>query len=116
MLSPRTADPFGPKAVRASMGAVFGAAGRARDLDEARAARPPRGRPRARERAPAAGASSSRAPSLFVLGAERAGLPEDVVAACDEIAHVPLDRGGAESLNVAMAATLCLYEYRASHA
>ncbi|MGH2978979.1 MAG: TrmH family RNA methyltransferase [Solirubrobacterales bacterium] len=53
---------------------------------------------------------------LFALGAERAGLPDDVLAACDEIAHVPLDSAGAESLNVAMAATLCLYEYRASHA
>jgi TrmH family RNA methyltransferase len=55
-------------------------------------------------------------PLLFALGAERAGLPEAVVAACDEIAHVPVDRDRADSLNVAMAATLCLYEYRASHA
>jgi RNA methyltransferase, TrmH family len=53
---------------------------------------------------------------LFALGSERAGLPEDVVAACDEVAHVPVDRDAADSLNVAMAATLCLYEYRASHA
>ena len=53
---------------------------------------------------------------LFALGAERAGLPEAVVAACEEIAHVPVDHGGADSLNVAMAATLCLYEYRATHA
>jgi tRNA G18 (ribose-2'-O)-methylase SpoU len=30
-------------------------------------------------------------------------------------AHVPVDRGAADSLNVAMAATLCLYEYRAHH-
>ena len=54
-------------------------------------------------------------PVLFALGAERAGLPEDVVAACDEVAHVPVDRDAAESLNVAMIATLCLYEYRARH-
>ena len=51
-----------------------------------------------------------------VRARRRAGRParEIVVAACDEIAHVPLDRGGADSLNVAMAATLCLYEYRAT--
>jgi TrmH family RNA methyltransferase len=55
-------------------------------------------------------------PVLFVLGAERAGLPQDLLASCDEVAHVPLDRERADSLNVAMAATLCLYEYRASHA
>ena len=53
---------------------------------------------------------------LFALGSERSGLPEAVVAACEEIAHVPVERDGADSLNVAMAATLCLYEYRASHA
>jgi RNA methyltransferase, TrmH family len=47
---------------------------------------------------------------LFVLGGERAGLPEAIVAACDQVAHVPLAPGGAESLNVAMTATLCLYE------
>jgi tRNA G18 (ribose-2'-O)-methylase SpoU len=48
---------------------------------------------------------------LFVLGSERAGLPESIMASCTEIAHVPLRRAGAESLNVAMAATLCLYEF-----
>ena len=51
-------------------------------------------------------------PPLFVLGAERTGLPAEIVAACDEVAHIPLG-GGAGSLNVAMTATLCLYEYRA---
>jgi RNA methyltransferase, TrmH family len=114
LLSTRTADPFGPKAVRASMGAVFGQPlGRA-GFASAHAGRhaialvPGTGRP-LREVALAG-------PVLFALGSERAGLPEDVVAACDEVAHVPVDRDAADSLNVAMAATLCLYEYRASHA
>jgi TrmH family RNA methyltransferase len=53
---------------------------------------------------------------MFALGAERSGLPAAVVAACEELAHVPVDRDGADSLNVAMTATLCLYEYRAAHA
>jgi tRNA G18 (ribose-2'-O)-methylase SpoU len=48
---------------------------------------------------------------LFVLGAERAGLPPEVASACDHVAHVPVGDPG--SLNVAMTATLCLYEYRA---
>jgi TrmH family RNA methyltransferase len=43
----------------------------------------------------------------IVVGAEREGLPEDVVAACDRVAHIPIDN---ESLNAAMAATLALYE------
>jgi TrmH family RNA methyltransferase len=114
ILSPRAADPFGPKAVRASMGAVFGRPPARGDFEAAGAGRrsvalvPGAGRP-LREVA-------LDGPVLFALGAERAGLPPDVVAACDEVAHVPLDRSAADSLNVAMAATLCLYEYRARHA
>jgi RNA methyltransferase, TrmH family len=114
ILSPRCADPFGPKAVRASMGAVFGQPLARADFDRARDSRraialvPGGGRP-LRE-------TALDGPVLFVLGAERAGLPADVAAACDAQAHVPVDRDAADSLNVAMAATLCLYEYRASHA
>jgi TrmH family RNA methyltransferase len=46
---------------------------------------------------------------LFALGAERTGLPSQIVAACDHVAHIPVGEPG--SLNVAMTATLCLYEY-----
>jgi TrmH family RNA methyltransferase len=42
----------------------------------------------------------------LVIGAEREGLPEEVVAACDEVAHIPI---ASESLNAAMAATVALY-------
>jgi TrmH family RNA methyltransferase len=45
----------------------------------------------------------------LVVGAERAGLPERVVAACDRVAHIPI---ATESLNAAMAATIALYELR----
>lgn len=114
LLNPRTADPFGPKAVRASMGAVFGQPLARADLATARTGR------RAIALVPGAGRALRElpldGPVLFVLGAERAGLPQDVVAAADEVAHVPVDRAAADSLNVAMAATLCLYEYRAAHA
>ena len=48
-------------------------------------------------------------PVTFVLGAEREGLPEDVVAACEATASIPLDEG-AESLNVAVAGSIALYE------
>ena len=43
----------------------------------------------------------------LVIGAEREGLPAEVVAACDEAAHIPIR---SESLNAAMAATIGLYE------
>ena len=116
VLSPRAADPFGPKAVRASMGAVFGLPLARAELAAARAAL---GEHRAIALVPGAGAPLREAPLegrvLFVLGSERAGLPPEVVAGCEVTAHVPVDRGAADSLNVAMAATLCLYEYRAHH-
>jgi TrmH family RNA methyltransferase len=43
----------------------------------------------------------------LVVGAEREGLPAKVVAACDEVAHIPIR---SESLNAGMAATVALYE------
>ena len=43
----------------------------------------------------------------LVIGAERAGLPEEVVEACDAVAHIPI---AGDSLNAAMAATIALYE------
>ena len=48
-------------------------------------------------------------PVTIVLGAERAGLPEDLVAACDAVAAIPMP-GEAESLNVAAAGAIALYE------
>jgi TrmH family RNA methyltransferase len=48
--------------------------------------------------------------ATFVLGAEREGLPEDVAASCDELAAIPLAEG-AESLNVAVAGAIALYEF-----
>ena len=45
----------------------------------------------------------------FVLGAEREGLPEEILASCDEVVSIPLT-DGAESLNVAAAGAIALYE------
>ena len=104
-LGPGCADPFGPKAVRASMGAIFEmAVARASSVDALPGQRVAlvghAGDPLAR--------SAPVAEELTVLlGAERSGLPADVVAACDRVAHIPI---ATESLNVAMAATIALYE------
>jgi RNA methyltransferase, TrmH family len=112
VLSPGTADPFGPKAVRASMGAIFGQPLARASFEELRADMVPGARMIAL--APHAGESlrevDLRPPAVFCMGSERLGLPDAVVAACDEVCHVPLRADGAESLNVAMTATLCLYE------
>jgi len=50
----------------------------------------------------------------FVLGAERAGLPADVLERCDVAASIPM-ADGAESLNVAVAGAIALYEHRRRH-
>jgi TrmH family RNA methyltransferase len=102
-LGPETADPYGPKAVRASMGAIFSVpVARVATVDELPGVRVAldarRGAPL---RGPAQGDVS------LVIGAERAGLPQDVLDACDRAAHIPIAN---ESLNAAMAATLAVYE------
>jgi TrmH family RNA methyltransferase len=104
-LGPGCADPFGAKAVRASMGAIFELpVARVAHVDElpgervalvAHAGEPLAG--------PPAGDLS------LLVGAERAGLPGEVVAACDRVAHIPI---AGDSLNAAMAATVALYELR----
>ena len=109
-LSPGTADPFSPKAVRASMGAIFGQAVTRTSFDRLGtdsvrrlvALAPRAGNP-LRE-------AGLRAPVTLCLGSERLGLPDEVLAGCDEVCHVPLRPDGTESLNVAVTAALCLYE------
>jgi TrmH family RNA methyltransferase len=44
----------------------------------------------------------------LVVGAEREGLAHDVIAACDDVVHIPIAH--ADSLNAAMAATVALYD------
>jgi len=102
-----SADPFSPKAVRASMGAVFSVpvahaapaelpgvtvaldAGAERTLAEVAAVLP-------------AGAEVS-----LLVGAERDGLPRPVVDDADHAARIPI---ATESLNAAIAAAVALYE------
>jgi len=47
-------------------------------------------------------------PHCWVMGNEAWGLTGDVLRACDDVVRVPI-HGRAESLNLAMAATLCLF-------
>jgi TrmH family RNA methyltransferase len=49
-------------------------------------------------------------PTAFVFGNEAHGLPEDVLAMADATVRVP-HQGKAESLNLAAAATVCLFEW-----
>jgi len=102
-LGPGSADPYGHKAVRASMGALFEVpVARVRDPAELPGRRVALV---AREGTPL---DRLTEPCSLLIGAEREGLPDDVVARCDDVAHIPIAR--ADSLNAAMAATVALYQ------
>jgi TrmH family RNA methyltransferase len=147
---PDCADPHSPKAVRASMGAIFdveiarvesiaelpgerialvahggevlrglsapdhGAAKESNTATTGSGEPPSGGNPSGRsssggspsEAWPSGGSPTAVGLTLLV-GAEREGLPADVVAACERTAHIPIET---ESLNAAMAATVALYE------
>jgi TrmH family RNA methyltransferase len=114
-LGPGCADPHGPKAVRASMGAIFSARlAHVSDLGElpgeliALAADAPEvlRAPQAPDAAGTAGAAPGDGVTLLI-GSEREGLPDTVTAACDRVARIPI---ASDSLNAAMAATVALYE------
>jgi TrmH family RNA methyltransferase len=105
-MGPGCADPFGPKAVRASMGAVFEVAlARAPQLSElptptvALVADAGAGAPL--DTLPLAGGAT------LIIGAEREGLPAQLVHSADHVARIPITT---HSLNAAMAATVALYE------
>jgi RNA methyltransferase, TrmH family len=100
-LSPGCADPTSPKALRASMGALFRVP--TCSFDDApgrRVALVPRG-------GVALGELPLDGPTVFVLGAEREGLPDDLPV--DVRASIP-QAAGADSLNVATAGAIALYE------
>ncbi len=103
------ADPLSPRAVRASMGALYSVP--VITLREAPElpliALDARGDRTLAELAPAA-------PVAFALGGERTGLPDVVTASAGAVARIPLAEG-ADSLNVAIAGALALYELRRSH-
>jgi TrmH family RNA methyltransferase len=131
-LGPGTADPFSPKAVRASMGAVFAVAlaqaGSVGELPGAKIALVPGAGPPLAEVmpfSPTPGELKATVPSegtadpsaiasatpmiTLMIGAERDGLPEELVQQADHVAHIPIET---QSLNAAMAATIALYELR----
>jgi RNA methyltransferase, TrmH family len=100
VLGPGCADPHSPKAVRASMGSLFSqppVKGDFAATPEPRVAFVPHG---GEELDTLSGAAT------VCLGAERDGLPDDVVAQCDRRVTIPLRVGGPESLNVAAAAAI----------
>lgn len=118
VLGPDCADPYGPKAVRGSMGALFAVplAHVGDGDDTARADAGPAFVAQlpgttvaldAHGEEPIAALDAAGGPLTLLVGAERAGLPDDVLAACDRVVRIPI---ASESLNAAMAVTVALYE------
>jgi|HubBroStandDraft_6_1064221.scaffolds.fasta_scaffold127273_3 TrmH family RNA methyltransferase len=56
---------------------------------------------------PGGGPSDSVPAFTLLVGAEREGLPQEIVEACEYVAHIPIAN---DSLNAAQAATVALYE------
>jgi RNA methyltransferase, TrmH family len=102
-LSGGCADPTGPKALRASMGAVFRVA-----VSSFEDAPTPWVGLVPRDGTPLRDLELGETVT-FVLGAEREGLPEEVLRRCESRATIP-HSGPAESLNVAVAGAIALYE------
>jgi TrmH family RNA methyltransferase len=100
-LSVGSADPTGPKALRASAGALF---------------RVPLGEPAGQRIGLVAhggkplGEVEFGDATVFVVGSEREGLPEEALARCDVVATISAP-GPAESLNVAAAGAIALYDW-----
>jgi TrmH family RNA methyltransferase len=120
-IGPGSADPFGPKAVRASMGAVFGVPlwrpGRGAGLDAIPGTKialvagagvplPELWRSTNEGWDKNAKVEGGQGVTLLI-GAERQGLPPALIEAADLTAHIPIRT---HSLNAAMAATIALYE------
>jgi RNA methyltransferase, TrmH family len=102
-LSEGCADPTGPKAVRASMGSLFRVpVGRFDEPRGKRVALVPEGGVPLPE-------LDSGGELVLLLGSEREGLPPEALEHCDEQASIP-QSGGPESLNVAIAGAIALYE------
>lgn len=101
VLGPDCADPYSPKAVRASMGSIFAQPVARGGVEQTPA-------PRCALVAHGGGwPGGLESAATICLGGEREGLPADVLAHCEEQLTIPLREGaGAESLNVAAAAAI----------
>lgn len=105
-------DPYHPAAVRASTGAIFNL-----QLVQTDLPRFARWKQRWGARvvaADVAGTASYRetaytAPTILLMGAERDGLTEEQRALCDLLVRIPMI-GRSDSLNLAVAASVILYE------
>lgn len=107
MLGDGCADPYSPKGLRAAMGATFAAPPLLNHEPEFEAATvvalDGAGDTDLRE-------VTASGPTVICVGGEREGLSEQILQRADVRARIAMRDGGPESLNVAMAAAIGLYE------
>ncbi len=105
-------DPYSFEAVRASMGSIFDVPFAEADFDNFNEWRKARGLSltaasvNGTVRHDSADFSSG---AIILMGNEQAGLPQWIEAACDTLSLIPM-RGGADSLNLAQATAIMIYE------
>lgn len=109
-----TTDPFALETVRATMGSIFNLPLAVCSAEEFAAWK-------RRTRVPLFGTHLKGAvdyrlpaypePSVLLMGNEQSGLPEDLAALCDTVVKIPM-AGRADSLNLAIATAVMLYEMR----
>jgi TrmH family RNA methyltransferase len=109
-----TVDPFGVEAVRATMGSIFHMKLAKMSVAEFVAWR--KSWPGIVVGTHLAGAKDYRTvdydrPVLLFMGNEQSGLPENLAALCDQLVKIP-QAGRADSLNLAIATGIMLFEIR----
>jgi TrmH family RNA methyltransferase len=109
ILGPDCADPYGPKAVRASMGSIFArppARARFEELAGHTVALDQRGEQQLAK-------ADVESPVVLCVGGERKGLPPEVLEAATHRVRIALREDGPDSLNAAVSAAIGLYRITA---
>jgi TrmH family RNA methyltransferase len=105
-------DPFSVEAVRASMGSIFAVKLARASLDELiryKAARGAQVIGASLKGAALDSALPAPARAIVLMGNEQSGLPPEMEEACDLLVRLPM-RGRADSLNLAVATAVMLYD------
>ena len=104
LLGPGCADPYCPKAARASMGAIFAVpVARVEGLDEMPGSVVALA---AHSGEPLSGAGWPDGELTLLVGSERDGLGEELLAGAGQVRHIPIT---GDSLNAGVAASIALY-------
>ncbi|MES1201495.1 MAG: RNA methyltransferase [Pseudomonadota bacterium] len=108
----QSCDPFSVEAVRASMGSIFAMPIAQASFEELVRFKQARGATligASLKGDPLEADAGAPARAVLLMGNEQSGLPPDMEAACDWLARIPM-RGRADSLNLAIATAVMLYD------